>query len=118
VAWPATLCSQEVDVDHPVLGLFAYQEALLIEAVFAVALLTMLWVGFRRWLRYKESLGRLIAEQTAEHAAQRGSEMERVEARLKTIEAMVSGGGAASARIEAPAGSSPPAEPISTRDEV
>lgn len=102
-------------MDHPVLGLFAYQEALLIEAVFAVALLTMLWVGFRRWLRYKESLGRLIAEQTAEHAAQRGAEMERVEARLKTIEAMVSGGGA---RIEAPAGSSPPAEPISTRDEV
>ena len=102
-------------MDHPIVGLFAYQEALLIEAVFGVALLVMLWVGFRRWLHHKERLGQLIAEQTAERAARRSDEMERVEARLQTIERLVSGGG--TAQIEA-AGATVPPEPIARRDEV
>ena len=107
--------SKEVDVDPPIVGLFAYQEALLIEAVFGVALLVMLWVGFRRWLHHKERLGQLIAEQTAERAAQRSDEMERVEARLQTIEKLVSDG--ATAQIAA-AGATVPPEPIARRDEV
>ena len=105
------------NVDHPVLGLFAYQEALLIEAVFGVTLLAMLWVGFRRWLQYKERLGHLIAEQTAERAAQYGAQMERVEARLTTIEQQVSDGtGRAPTVIEA--GTSLAPEPVSRCDEV
>ena len=102
-------------MDHPIVGLFAYQEALLIEAVFGVALLVMLWVGFRRWLHHKERLGRLIAEQTAERAAQHGAQMERVEARLQTIEKLMSDG--ATAQIAA-AGASVTPEPIVRRDEV
>ena len=102
-------------MDHPIVGLFAYQEALLIEAVFGVALLVMLWVGFRRWLHHKERLGQLIAEQTAERAAQHGAQMERVEARLQTIEKLMSDG--ATAQIAA-AGASVAPEPIVRRDEV
>jgi hypothetical protein len=37
-------------VSHSIVDVFAYQEALLIEAVFGIALLAMIWVGFRRWL--------------------------------------------------------------------
>ena len=53
-------------MSHGVVDLFAYQEALLIMAVFGIAILAMVWVGFRRWLQHKETMGRL----TAEHAAQ------------------------------------------------
>jgi len=105
-------------VDHPIVSLFAYQEALLIEAVFGVTLLVMAWVGFRRWLQHKERLGQLIAEQTAECAAQHGAQIKRVEARLKSIEQLVgeSDFGTA-AEIEA-AGTSLPAEPIASGDEL
>lgn len=103
---------------HGILDVFAFQEALLIEAAFGVALLTMFWVGFRQWLRHKEAMGRLIAEQTAERAAQNRAQMERVEARLKTIEQQVSlGTDRAAAMIDA-AGTSPRPEPIATRDDV
>jgi hypothetical protein len=81
--------AREIGVDHGLVDVFAYQEALLIEAVFGIALLTMLWVGFRRWLQYQEKLGRLFAEQTAERAAQYGAHMEAVEARLKVVEQIV-----------------------------
>jgi hypothetical protein len=84
-------------VDHGIVDVVAFQEALLIEAVFGIALLTMIWVGFRRWLHYKAEMGRLIAEQTAERAAQYGAQIERVEARLKAIEQIVSDGGAQAA---------------------
>jgi predicted phage tail protein len=84
---------QETDVNHGVVEVFAYQETLLMMAVFGIAILAMIWVGFRRWLQYKEKMGRLIAEQTAERAAQYGAQMERVEARLKTIEQIVTDGG-------------------------
>ena len=74
---------------HGVVEVFAYQETLLIMAVFGIAMLAMIWVGFRRWLQHKERMGRLIAEQTVELAAQTVAQMERVEARLKTIEQIV-----------------------------
>jgi len=84
---------QETDVNHGVVEVFAYQETLLMMAVFGIAILAMIWVGFRRWRQYKEKMGRLIAEQTAERAAQYGAQMEHVEARLKTIEQIVTDGG-------------------------
>jgi len=91
-------------VNHGVIDVFAYQEALLIEAVFGVALLTMLWVGFRRWLQHKERIERLIADQIAERAAQYNALTEHVEARLKAVEEKVGDGGSeVPARIEAPA---------------
>lgn len=80
-------------MDHGIVDVFAFQEALLMEAIFGIALLAMIWVGFRRWLQYKEKMGRLIAEQTAERAAQYGAHMERVEARLKVVEQVVTDGG-------------------------
>jgi hypothetical protein len=73
---------------------FAYQETLLIMAVFGIAILAMIWAGFRRWLRHKERIERLIAEQTAERAAQNDARMDRVEARLKSVEQIVTDGGA------------------------
>jgi hypothetical protein len=115
---PTAGANKEADVSHGVIDVFAFQEALLIEAVFGVALLTMLWVGFRRWLQHKERLGRLIAEQTAERSAQYGAQMERVEARLKAIEQHMAGGGVeTAAQIEAPA-TSPPPDPILKGDAV
>ena len=78
-----------------VVEVFAYQETLLIMAVFGIAILAMVWVGFRRWLQYKERMGRLIAEQMAERTAQYGANMELVEARLKSIEQVVAVDGVA-----------------------
>jgi hypothetical protein len=71
-------------VNHGIVDVFAFQEALLIEAVFGIALLAMVWVGFRRWLRHKEEMGRLMA--------QNGSAIERVEARLQAIEQALADG--------------------------
>lgn len=84
-------------MSHGIVDVFAFQEALLMEAVFGIALLAMTWMGFRRWLQYKEKIGRLIAEQTAERTAQYGAQMERVEARLKSVEQIVTDGGAPAA---------------------
>ena len=53
----------------------------------------MIWVGFRRWLQHKQRMGRLIAEQTAEHAGQLGAQMARVEARLNAVGQIVIHGG-------------------------
>jgi len=89
----------EIDVNRGIVDVFAFQEALLIEAVFAVVILTMVWVAFRRWLQHKERMGRLIADQTAQ--------IERVEERLKSIEQMVRDGDAKALP-----------DPISTRDEA
>jgi len=100
-------------VDHPIVDVFAFQEALLVEAVLAIALLAMIWAGFRRWLQYKEKMGRLIAEQTAEGDAR----MERVEARLKVVERIVSDGDQPAAQIGPIRTKSSP-DPIAKRDEV
>lgn len=88
-------------MNHGIIDVVAFQEALLIEAAFGIALLAMIWVGFRRWLQYKERMGRLIAEQTAERAAQYGAQMERVEARLKAVEQIVADGGEHPGQIDA-----------------
>ena len=93
---------------HGIIDVLAFQEALLIEAAFGIALLTMIWIGFRRWLQQKERIGRLSAEQTAEHDAQNDARMERVEARLEAIEQAVTDGGAqAPPQIDLP-----PARPL------
>jgi hypothetical protein len=98
-------------MNHGIVDVFAFQEALLVEAIFGIALLAMIWVGFRRWLQYKEKMGRLIAEETAERAAQKGAQMERVEARLKAVEQIVSDGGVQTpAQIDAPT-----TKPLTTR---
>lgn len=105
-------------MDHPIVDVFAFQEALLVEAVFAIVILAMIYSGFRRWLQHKEKMGRLIAEQTAERAAQYGAHMERVEARLKAIEDIVTDGGVRTvAQVAAPPTNALP-DPILKRDEV
>ena len=94
---------------------FAYQETLLIMAVFGIAILAMVWFGFRRWLQSKERMDRLLSEQAAEQTAQFGAHMERVEGRLNAIEQIVSDGGFQTApQIEKSA--SPAANPISSPD--
>jgi hypothetical protein len=80
---------QDTDVNHGMVEVFAYQETLLMMAVFGVAILAMIWVGFRRWLQHKERLTQLIADQTAERTLRNGAELKRVEARLEAIEQLV-----------------------------
>lgn len=80
-------------MNHGIVDVLAFQEALLMEAVFGIAILAMIWVGFRRWLHYKEKMVQLIAEQTAERDAQYGARLERVEARLKMVERTMTNGG-------------------------
>ena len=101
-----------------VVEVFAYQETLLIMAVFGIAILAMSWAGFRRWLQYKERTSRLIADQTAERDAQYGAHMERVEARLRAIEEVVTDGGTkAVAQIDTQP-TNPLLDPTSNRDEA
>jgi len=104
-------------VGHPIVDVFAYQETLLIMAIFGIAILTMIWVGFRRWLQYKERMGRLFAEQMAERAAQYGAEMERVEGRLKALEQVATGGGVETAAQIDPLRKKPLPDPILKADE-
>ena len=101
---------EEIDVTHGIVDVFAFQEALLMEAIFGIALLAMIWVGFRRRLQYKEKMGRLITEQTAERAAQYDAQIERLDARLKAVEQIAIDGGMQTAQ--------PALDPISKRDEV
>lgn len=77
---------------HGLVEVVAYQETLLIMAVFGIVTLAMLWVGFRRWLQAKERTDRLLREQAAEQISQFGAYIERVEARLKAIEHVVTDG--------------------------
>jgi len=58
--------------------------------------------AFQRWLQHKEKMSVLIADQTAERAAQYASHVERIEARLRVVEQIVTDGGAqTAAQIEA-----------------
>ena len=58
--------------------------------------------AFQRWLQHKEKMSVLIADQTAEKAAQYASHVERIEARLRVVEQIVTDGGAqTAAQIEA-----------------
>jgi len=58
--------------------------------------------AFQRWLQHKEKMSQLIADQTAEKAAQYAAHVERIEARLRVLEAIATDGGAqTAAQIEA-----------------
>ena len=58
--------------------------------------------AFQRWLQHKEKMGALIASQTAEKAAQYAAHVERIEARLRVVEEIVTDGGVqTAAQIEA-----------------
>jgi hypothetical protein len=105
-------------VDHGVVEVFAYQETLLIMAVFGIAILAMIWVGFRRWLHYKEKMGRLVAEQTAERAAQYDAHIEHVEERLKAVERIVTDGGVQTTAQIGARPTNPLPDPILKPDEV
>jgi hypothetical protein len=98
-------------VGHGLIDVFAFQEALVIEAIFTLVILAMIWAGFRRWIQYKEKLGKLIADETAERAAQYGAHMERVEARVKALEEGVTGADLPPQLDAPPAGEGP--DPIS-----
>lgn len=70
--------------------------------VFAVPILAIAYSAFQRWLQHKEKMSQLIADQTAEKAAQYASHVERLEARLRVVEQIVTDGGAqTAAQIEA-----------------
>ena len=57
---------------------------------------------FQRWLSHKEKMGQLLADQTAEKAAQYAAHVERIEARLRVVEQIVTDSGAqTAAQIEA-----------------
>jgi hypothetical protein len=101
---------EEIDVDHTMVDIFAF--------ILGITILAMIYGGFRRWLQYKEKMGRLIAEQTAERAAQYGAHMERVEARLKVVEQIVTDGGLQTAAQIDALRTNPFPEPISKRDEA
>lgn len=58
--------------------------------------------AFQRWLQHKERMSQLIASETAEKAAQYAAHVERIEARLRVVEEIVTDGGAqTAAQIEA-----------------
>jgi len=58
--------------------------------------------AFQRWLQHKERMSKLIADQTAERAAQYASHVERHEARVRVLEQIATDGGAqTAAQIEA-----------------
>lgn len=58
--------------------------------------------AFQRWLQHKEKMSQLIANETAEKAAQYAAHVERIEARLRVLEEIVTDGGVeTAAQIEA-----------------
>ena len=58
--------------------------------------------AFQRWLQHKEKMSQLIADQTAERAAQYAAHVERLEARVRVLEQIATDGGAeTAAQIEA-----------------
>jgi hypothetical protein len=79
--------------------------SLLIFFVIVVAIPTLGGFGvamFNRWLQHKEKMGQLIADQTAEKAAQYAAHVERIESRLRVLEQIATDRGAeTAAQIEA-----------------
>lgn len=83
-----------------------------------ISVLVILVAAFQRWLQHKEKMGVLIAEQTAERAAQYGAHVERIEARLRVVEQIVTDSGVqTAAQIDALRGD-PLADALSKRDEA
>jgi len=82
-------------VEPSMLAFFAIVVGIPVAGAFAIA-------AFQRWLQHKERMSKLIAEQTAEKAAQYAAHVERIEARLRVVEEIVTDGGAqTAAQIEA-----------------
>jgi len=70
--------------------------------VFMVPIFAIAFSTFNRWLQHKEKMSQLIASQTAEKAAQYAQHVERIEARLRVVEQIVTDGGVqTAAQIEA-----------------
>ena len=70
--------------------------------IFIIPVIAILFAGFQRWLQHKERMSQLIADQTAEKAAQYAAHVERIEARLRVVEQIVTDGGIQTAgQIEA-----------------
>lgn len=60
------------------------------------------FAAFQRWLQHKEKMSKLIADQTAEKAAQYAAHVERIEARVRVLEQIATDTGAqTAAQIEA-----------------
>src|SRR5438270_13594079 len=58
--------------------------------------------AFGRWLQHKERMSKMIADQTAEKAAQYAAHVERIEARVRVLEQIATDGGVqTAAQIEA-----------------
>jgi hypothetical protein len=58
--------------------------------------------AFGRWLQHKERMSKMIADQTAERAAQYAAHVERIEARVRVLEQIATDGGVqTAAQIEA-----------------
>jgi hypothetical protein len=87
--------------------------------------------AFGRWLQHKEKMSQLIANETAEKAAQYAAHVERIEARLRVLEEIVTDGGVqTAAQIEAlrkprriggkstAAPATPPVESVNARHEM
>ncbi|HYU94541.1 MAG TPA: hypothetical protein VE989_00055 [Sphingomicrobium sp.] len=105
-------------MDHGIVDVFAYQEALLIEAAFGIALLIMAWVGFRRWLEHKGRSSERLGDHMAERVAQFGRQMDQVDARLNAIEQGIRRNeGQAVAQLEAEGSTSLP-DPTLARGDV
>jgi cob(I)alamin adenosyltransferase len=81
------------------------EPSLLLFFVIVVAIPVLGGIGvamFQRWLQHKERMGQLVANETAEKAAQYASHVERIEARLRVLEEIVTDGGMqTAAQIEA-----------------
>lgn len=81
------------------------ETSLLIFFLIVVAIPVLGGIGmssFQRWLQHKERMSKLIADQTAEKAAQYASHVERIEARLRVVEEILTDGGIqTAAQIEA-----------------
>ncbi|HEY7006431.1 MAG TPA: hypothetical protein VH392_08100 [Sphingomicrobium sp.] len=81
------------------------EPSLLIFFMIVVGIPTVLGISFsafQQWLRHKEKMSQLIANETAEKAAQYASHVERIEARLRVLEEIVTDGGVqTAAQIEA-----------------
>lgn len=60
------------------------------------------FAAFQRWLQHKERMSKLIADQTAERAAQYAAHVERIEARVRVLEQIATDSGVQTAsQIEA-----------------
>ncbi len=72
-------------------------EAIIILAFFVIVIPVVLGVGndmLKRWLRHKERTMELMADRTAEKAAQYAAQVERLEQRMRVLERIATDRGA------------------------